>query len=163
MAAVGALIREMDPRIASNVNSAATLVEFARLGPRLTQMVALAVALAALWMSAIGLYGVTAYVATRRTKEIGIRMALGARTWDVLRLMSGRGSVLVAAGLALGLGGARLAERVLAAGLSLLPVSPFHVYVAIAGFLAAVALLAMLLPSLRASRVNPLAALRYDG
>lgn len=163
MAAVGALIREMDPRIASNVNSAATLVEFARLGPRLTQMVALAVALAALWMSAIGLYGVTAYVATRRTKEIGIRMALGARTWDVLRLMSGRGSVLVAAGLVLGLGGARLAERVLAAGLSLLPVSPFHVYVAIAGFLAAVALLAMLLPSLRASRVNPLAALRYDG
>jgi ABC-type antimicrobial peptide transport system permease subunit len=163
MLAVRRLVTEMDPRISANVNSLQAVVDFVRLGPRLTSAGSLLVALVSLAMASMGLYGVTAYVAQRRTKEIGIRMALGARPGHVLRMMVRQGAILVGWGMLLGLGIAWAAERVLASEIRLLPASSPATYLAVMAFLGAVAMLAMLAPSLVAARVNPTVALRHDG
>jgi len=162
MRSLSSLIRELDPRISSNVSSLETVVDLNRMGPRLVAAASLLVVASSLLMAAIGLYGVTAYIASRRTKEIGIRMALGAQSTDVLRLMVRQGVILVGAGLVAGSLLAMGAERILAASLQLLPARPAQTYLATAAFLAAVALTAMLVPSLRATRIDPLAALRHD-
>jgi putative ABC transport system permease protein len=119
-------------------------------------------AAAALALAAIGIYGVISYNVGRRTREVGIRMALGARRGDVLRLVVGEGLVLVALGLAAGLAGAAMLTRYLA---SLL----FHVgrldpltYAAVAAVLAAAGALACWVPARRAMRVDPMTALRSD-
>ena len=163
MIAVRNLIRDLDPRMAVNVNSLEGIVNFVRWSPRLVSAASFLISLASLWMSAIGLYGVTAYLASRRTKEIGIRMALGAQPSDVLRMMARQGGWLVLAGLAFGSALATVAERMLTASLRLLPASPVSTYLALASFLAAVGLVAILAPSVKATRANPLAALRNDG
>jgi len=115
-----------------------------------------------LLLAAIGLYGVMAYSVTQRTGEIGVRMALGARTRDILRLVLGHGFVLVSTGLAIGLFLALASTRALAGTLyGISPTDPFTFTVA-ALFLILVALLACLIPARRASLVNPLEALRTE-
>jgi ABC-type antimicrobial peptide transport system permease subunit len=96
------------------------------------------------------------------TREIGIRVALGAERRDILRLVAGHGLVLTAAGLALGLAGAFALSRLLVG--ILFDVSPTDpaTYAAITALLAAVALVACLVPALRATRVDPMIALRYE-
>lgn len=163
MAAIRARLREVDSRITPGINSLEVFVGFVRWGPRLTSIASLSVALVSLWMAAAGLYGVTAYAAARRTKEIGIRMALGAQPAAVLRLMVRQGSLLVAAGLVVGSAAAWAAERVLSSAFRLLPPRPPATYLGVAAFLGAVALAAMLVPSRRAASLNPVAALRHDG
>ncbi len=120
-------------------------------------------AVIALVLAAVGLYAVVAYAVAQRTNEIGIRMALGARPAQVLRLIMGGGLKLVAIGLVLGLAGAAGTAFVIRALLS--DVTPFdpRVYVSVAAFFGIVAALACLLPSLRASRVDPLTALSDRG
>jgi predicted permease len=162
MVAVRGVVREMDPRIAANVNSVEDIVNFIRMGPRLVALGALTVGLAAMLMSAIGLYGVTAYVAERRTREIGIRMALGAHGLDVLRLVLRQGSRLVLAGLVVGAAAGIAVERLVASLAAIVRPQPPWVYAAVCGFLAAVAFLAMFVPSRRATRIDPLVALRQD-
>jgi putative ABC transport system permease protein len=116
--------------------------------------------LLALALAAVGLYGVIAYAVSRRTREIGIRMALGAAPAAVLRQVLGQGAALVAAGLALGAAGALAVTRLLAgAFFGLAPFEP-GALLAAAGLLAAVALAANLLPARRAARLDPVTALR---
>jgi putative ABC transport system permease protein len=119
-------------------------------------------AAAALLLSAIGIYGVIAYNVAQRTREIGIRMALGARPTDVRRLLLTHGARLAALGVAIGLAGALLLTRAMRALLyGVSPRDPMT-FAAIAGLLGVVALLASYLPARRASRIDPLEALRME-
>lgn len=116
-----------------------------------------------LMLAAIGLYGVLLYSVSRRTREIGLRMALGATQSDVLRLIGKQSLVLVGSGVITGLALAFFAMQPLALflvpGLSTLDST---VFVAVIGVLGAVALLATLTPAIRALRVDPMIALRYE-
>jgi putative ABC transport system permease protein len=118
--------------------------------------------LLALLLSAIGIYGVLAYSVTERTREIGIRIALGAGKSDITRMIAKRSLILVAAGVALGVTGALAVTRVLARFLfDVKPTDPATFFV-VAALLAAVALLAGMLPARRATRVDPLVTLRWE-
>jgi ABC-type antimicrobial peptide transport system permease subunit len=114
----------------------------------------------ALLLGSVGIYGVIAYVATQRTREIGIRMALGAQTGDVRRLFLRHGLLLTGSGLALGIAVALALTRVVSA--LLFGVSPMDpvTYIAVAASLATIALFATYLPARRASRTDPIVALR---
>jgi predicted permease len=126
-------------------------------------MVMLAIAASvALLLGVVGIYAVIAYIATQRTREVGIRMALGAQIGDVRRMFLRHGLRLTAAGIALGIGVALVLTRVLSALLfGVGPTDPLT-YAAVSGGLAAVALLATYLPARRASRVDPVVALRAE-
>ena len=118
-------------------------------------------AVCALMLAVVGIYGVMSYLVSQRTREIGIRLALGANGHDILRLVIGNGARLIAAGIAIGIVASIALHRLVS---SLL----FGVSAAdtAAGFavviLAAVAMVACYLPALRATRVSPLNALRYE-
>lgn len=116
----------------------------------------------ALLLASIGLYGLMAWMASRRTREVGIRMALGARAADVLMMVVRDGILLTAAGLAIGLVAAFLSTRLI--GTQLYRVSPTDplTFVLIAVALLVSSLLACYLPARRATKVDPLVALRYE-
>jgi predicted permease len=119
-------------------------------------------ALLALLMACIGIYGVMAYSVSRRTREIGVRMALGAKRADVLRMVVGSGLRLALVGIAIGLAGALATSRLLTS--LLFEMSPFNasVFCLAAVVLAATAVAASLLPARRAASVNPMQALRTE-
>jgi putative ABC transport system permease protein len=116
----------------------------------------------ALVLAAIGTYGVMAYSVTRRTREIGVRMALGARPADVLRMVLGQGAVLVGLAVGLGLAGALATNRLLARQLFEVSATDPVTLGAGAAALCALALLACYVPARRAMRVEPLTALREE-
>ena len=130
--------------------------------PRFNTTLLTLFAAVALVLTMVGLYGVMSYSVAQRTNEIGIRMALGAQTRDVLRLIVGQGFKLVVIGLAIGLAGAFALTRLLASLLFGVGTKDPLTFVAVAGILAFVAVLACYLPARRASRVDPLIALRYE-
>jgi putative ABC transport system permease protein len=117
---------------------------------------------AALALAIIGLYGVMAYAVTRRTHEIGIRMALGARRADVLWLVLRHGMWLTMLGLAVGLAGALALTRVLRNHLYETGATDATTFASVSLLLVFVALLACLIPARRATKVDPMAALRHD-
>ncbi|HEX7047372.1 MAG TPA: ABC transporter permease [Gammaproteobacteria bacterium] len=156
-------IRSLDPEIpAYDIRTLHARIDESLQGRR-TPMTLLAVfACIALVLAGIGLYGVLAFNVTQRTGEIGVRMALGASRNRVLKLVLGQGGRLILAGLGLGLvlaAALAVSLRSLLFGVS---VGDPVVYLASVLLLAAVALLACLLPALRATRVEPIAALRYE-
>lgn len=116
----------------------------------------------ALLLAALGLYGVLARAVTRRTAEIGVRMALGAAAGSVLRNVLGRGLALTAAGLVVGLALAALAGRALAALLYGVSARDAGTLAAVAAVLVLVAILASWVPARRATRIDPVAALRVE-
>jgi ABC-type antimicrobial peptide transport system permease subunit len=113
-------------------------------------------------LAAIGLYGVMSYMVIQRTREIGIRMAIGARRSSVVNMILNEAGILTGAGLVIGtalaLSAAQVAKSML---FGLKPRDPFTLVMAVVGLLA-VAALASFLPAYRASRLDPLAALRYE-
>ena len=118
-----------------------------------------------LGLAIVGLYGLVTYAATRQTKEIGIRMAIGASQFDVLRMVLRQGMVLAVAGLGAGLAASVIAGRALT---SVFPTEPARASIDVLGFLLvaaavlAVTCLAAFLPARRASRINPTEALRCE-
>ncbi|HSP69872.1 MAG TPA: ABC transporter permease [Bryobacteraceae bacterium] len=113
-------------------------------------------------LAAIGIYGVMVYSVAERTREIGIRMALGAAAGDVFKLVMLRALVLFSAGLVLGLAGSLAATRYLSSSLYEVTATDPVTYIAVSVLLGMVALLACLVPTRRAVTVNPTVALRYE-
>ncbi len=133
------------------------------LAQRKTPMTLLLVfAAVALLLSALGIYGVLAYSVSQRTKEIGIRMALGAEPARILQQILWQGSRLVGAGLVVGAVGALGLTRLIASLLYAVEPTDPAVFTAVSGMLAAVGLVACLVPSRRATRVDPVTALRDE-
>jgi predicted permease len=116
----------------------------------------------AIALAVMGVYGVTAYAVAERTKEIGVRMALGATVGDVLKLVMGQGGKLIAAGATLGVIGSLLLTRLLASLLyGVSPTDP-ATFTGVALLLVGVALLAALVPAQRATKVDPMNAIRCE-
>ena len=124
-------------------------------------MLALFAALA-LVLASIGIYGVMAYLVSGRTHEIGIRMALGARAADVMKMMMGEAVIMTIGGIALGVVAALALTRVLASQLYEVGATDLATFVVVSIVLAGVALLACAIPARRATRVDPMVALRYE-
>jgi putative ABC transport system permease protein len=161
--AVIRLVREQDPALAvADVRTMEDVVSASVAQQRLTMLLLTIFAAAALLLAAVGIYGVIAYSVTQRTQEIGIRMALGARHGDVLRMVVGQAMALSAVGILTGGAGAFLLTRLMTKLLfNVTPGDPLT-FVAVAALLGGVAAIASYVPGRRATRVDPVIALRAE-
>jgi predicted permease len=160
---VRAVMKAFDPSLpASEFKPLDELVDQAVAPRRLITRLLGGFSALALILSAIGLYGVIAYSVGQRTREIGIRMAIGAQRSDVMRLIVGEGFKMALAGIVIGLLAARAATRVLESLLFGVTAADPTVFILNAALLVAVALLACAIPARRAARVDPMVALRTE-
>ncbi len=156
-------IHDLDPELPlSNVRTVEEYVYNNAAQPRLNAALLGVFAGVALLIAAIGVYGVLAYSVNQRTREIGLRMALGAQQSAVLFWIAGQGMVVAVAGIGIGLAGAYALSRLLASLLFDIQPRDSLTFTAVAALLSAVALAACLVPARRASRVDPMVALRDE-
>jgi predicted permease len=154
--------RDADRHVQLEVRPMDDVLRFWAVPARVAAIAAAVLGLLALALSAIGIYGMVACAVSQRTREIGIRIALGARSHDVLSLVVGAGARLTAIGLAVGLIGAFITTRFLRGLLAWVdPLDPVA-FGAATAFLAIVALIASYLPARRAAAVDPIVALRTE-
>jgi putative ABC transport system permease protein len=130
--------------------------------PRFNMSLFSAFALTALLLTVIGVYGVMAYSVAQRTRDVGIRMALGAGTKDVVRLVVGQGLALTGAGLVIGLAAAWALSRVMLSLLYGVEATDLATFATVSLLLGALALVASYIPARRAAKVDPVVALRYE-
>ena len=154
---------KLEPDIVFTEDAPASQIAETTLAPTtIGAMVLSAFGALALILAAVGVYGVVAYSVSRRTRELGIRMALGAEQRQVLGMVMGQGGRLAAAGIALGVvaaaGAGRLLESMLYGVSAIDPVA----YAVSCGVLLAVAGVANLVPAIAAARIDPMRALRRD-
>jgi putative ABC transport system permease protein len=145
-----------------NVRTMASYLDESVATRRFTLLLLGLFALLALLLGAVGIFGVMAYTVTQRTHEIGIRLALGAQTGDVLKLVVQQGLALVFAGIVLGLAGAFALTRVITSLLFRVSATDPVTFISIPLLLTAVALMACYIPARRATKVDPLAAIRRE-
>jgi putative ABC transport system permease protein len=156
-------IRRLDPALAiSDVSTMSSRVAGALAPQRLSTMLLAVFAAAALMMASIGLYGVLAYSVAQRTREIGVRIALGAKRNDVVKLVAGQGLKLTALGLALGLTAAFAGARVMTSLLYNTTPRDAVTFLTVPLVIGGVALAASYLPARRAANVDPIRALRVE-
>jgi putative ABC transport system permease protein len=144
-------IRTMEENISTNVSQ-----------PRFRTVLLGIFAISALLLSVVGIYGLMAYSVSRRVHEVGVRIALGAQNGDVLKLIVGQGLKLVVIGVAVGLIGAFALSRVLAAFLYDVTATDPATFGVVSATLIAVAFIACYIPARRATKVDPIVALRYE-
>ncbi|HXN72654.1 MAG TPA: ABC transporter permease [Candidatus Acidoferrales bacterium] len=146
----------------SEVSSMDLLVGRSLSGARFSMLLISIFAGLALALAAVGIYGVMAYLVAQRTREIGIRLALGAEPKDVLRVVMEQGAKLALAGVAIGIVAALGLTRLMSSLLYGVKPTDFLTYLSVTAVLVLVALAACFLPALRASHVDPMVALRHE-
>ena len=156
-------VRELDPTLpVYNLWSMEEVVSRSMVQPRFLALLLATFSGIALFLAAIGIYGVMAYSVAQRTQEIGVRMALGARPFHVLRLVFKQSLVMLLFGTVIGLAGAFALTRLMRTLLFEVTATDPLTYVSVIGLLVVVALLASYIPARRAAKVDPLVALRYE-
>jgi putative ABC transport system permease protein len=161
--AVRAAVREIDPALPIfGMQTMSDTVADSLVRPRFLSLLLGAFSVIALALAAVGIYGVMAYSVSQRTQEIGVRVALGARSSDVLKMVLGQGTKLAAAGVGIGLAGAYALTRVMSTLLFEVSVTDPATFAAVVALLAIVALVACYIPARRATKVDPLIALRTE-
>jgi putative ABC transport system permease protein len=157
--AVGSLDRSVP---VTDIQTMEDVIAGANARPRFTLVLLATFATVALVLAAVGIYGVISYAVSRRTHEIGVRVALGASPASVVRLIVVQGMRVVSVGVAIGLVGALIASRLMAQLVYGVRVTDPTTYAGVAALLAAVALVASYIPARRATRIDPLVAMRTD-
>jgi predicted permease len=156
-------VREMDPTLpVYNLWSMNEVVSKSMVQPRFLALLLATFSGIALFLAAIGIYGVMSYSVAQRTQEIGVRMALGARPFHVLRLVLGQSLGMLLIGAGIGLAGALALTRLMRTLLFEITATDPVTYVSVIGLLTVVALFACYIPARRAAKVDPLIALRYE-
>ena len=156
-------VRELDASLpVYNLWSMNEVVSKSMVQPRFLALLLATFSGIALFLAAIGIYGVMAYSVAQRTQEIGVRMALGARPLHVLRLVFGQSMGMLLIGVVIGLAGAFALTRFMRTLLFEITATDPLTYVSVIGLLTVVALLACYIPARRAAKVDPLIALRYE-
>lgn len=155
-------VRSLDPQLPLNFRTLDRIFSSSLDQQRFSLVIFAVFGTTALLLAAMGIYGVTTYAVAQRTQEIGIRMALGARVSDVLKLVLRNGMFLALIGAAIGLAGAYAITRVMSSLLFEVAPTDLVTFVTSSAILILVALLACLVPARRAAKVDPLIALRYE-
>ena len=163
VSAVRSAVLTIDPnQPIYNVKTLAQRVSDATAVSRSLTVLFSAFALLALVLGSVGIYGIVSYAVTQRTQEIGVRMALGARARDILQMVLKHGAVLVVTGVAIGLAGAFVLTRFLATLLFGVTPTDTLTFVVVSLLFFLIAMFASLIPARRATKVDPLKALRYE-
>jgi predicted permease len=156
-------VRSLDPDLpVANVTTLSGLIDHSMIQPRFVMLLLGSFAALALLLAAIGMYGVVSYSVAQRTREIGVRMALGAKRWDVLEMILSQGARLAWLGILIGLGISLAVTRLMASFLYGVGATDITTYAAVSGLLLTATLLACYLPARRAVQIEPTKALRCE-